>query len=489
MPFIADDWANLSMVERGVPALTAFGYFRPLYLGSFWAEFRLWGLRPSLFHATNLALIVGCAVLLAICTERLTGSARWATWAGVLFALHPYHVENAAWIAARADCAATLLALTSWLLYDRWTARGRGVPVGAVMSLEAALLFKEAVALLPLILIVARLARGSVRPSRREWSRGLLPMCGVSAFHFLVLRALVVGDGGSRPLATFGLSWAKRGVDFLSAAILPFHTEIIESQPAVFALVALAFLAGLVLLSRRHVARSLRIDAAFGAAFVLSLVPTLLSFQARYLFFPSAVAAIALAGLVVTLPATIGGLVRVVVVGTWLVLLSLHWSGWLQAGRVSGQVVSYLTAASKSPEVAEIVIANLPYRVAGAPIAGDLGAAVALSGGRRVSVRAATALDLPDAAASGLDGESSRAVRIGESSATVAIRVPPRLFSRIFLPLSQPAGTPVETDAGTLRFDGAGGAVVEVPRNADDSRAALVWSDGGLRPLFAPRAR
>jgi hypothetical protein len=50
---------------------------------------------------TNLLLISAAAALVVVLIRRYTASAPLAGAAGILFALHPYHVENAAWIAAR----------------------------------------------------------------------------------------------------------------------------------------------------------------------------------------------------------------------------------------------------------------------------------------------------------------------------------------------------------------------------------------------------
>jgi len=186
IPFIADDWVNLAAVAERIPLRTPFSYFRPLYLGSFWAERRVWGLNSVAFHLTNVALIALCAALVVVVLRRLTDDPRWATAAGALFALHPYHVENAGWIAARADVGATLLVLSAWLAYERWESSGRGIPWIALIAFEAALLFKESVVLFPvMVALLVALRRG---PSRREALAGILPLGAVAALHFLVLR-------------------------------------------------------------------------------------------------------------------------------------------------------------------------------------------------------------------------------------------------------------------------------------------------------------
>ena len=138
MPFISDDWINLGAVSERLPLRTPFDYFRPLYLASYWAELHVWGMRPAVFHLTNLVLMGACAALIVLVVRRFTGDPRWGTAAGILFALHPFHVENAAWIAARADSASAAWALVALLAYERWSRRDRGIPLGAIVAFEAA---------------------------------------------------------------------------------------------------------------------------------------------------------------------------------------------------------------------------------------------------------------------------------------------------------------------------------------------------------------
>ena len=103
LPFLADDWANLAAVETGVPSGTPFLYFRPLYLATFWIERMAWGLSPALAHLTNLLLVAVAAALVVVLVRRTTGDASLAGLAGLLFAIHPYHIENTAWISGRSD--------------------------------------------------------------------------------------------------------------------------------------------------------------------------------------------------------------------------------------------------------------------------------------------------------------------------------------------------------------------------------------------------
>ncbi len=93
--------------------------YLPLRDTSHWLEARLFGDSPAARHLVNWALYG-----LAICQVRhlLRGMlstrlpAELATW---VFALHPAHVENVAWIAGRKDVLAMLFVATALVAYDR----------------------------------------------------------------------------------------------------------------------------------------------------------------------------------------------------------------------------------------------------------------------------------------------------------------------------------------------------------------------------------
>jgi len=477
IPFIADDWVNLAAVAERIPLRTPFSYFRPLYLGSFWAERRVWGLNSVAFHLTNVALIALCAALVVVVLRRLTDDPRWATAAGALFALHPYHVENAGWIAARADVGATLLVLSAWLAYERWESSGRGIPWIALIAFEAALLFKESVVLFPvMVALLVALRRG---PSRREALAGILPLGAVAALHFLVLRRAFLGDVGLGPARTLGLGWIKRGIDFMSGAIVPVHAERIEAHAVVFALLAAGSLLLLAGLARGALAGKSRAVVASGLLFLTSLAPSLLSFQERYFFFPSVVSSAVLAYLLLRMPSRSRTVAGTLLLTVWVASLGVHWIGWIQAGRASRALVAGLAEASRRDGVGEIVIANQPYRVAGAPLAGDLGAAVRLSGGRDVRIVAATALNLPSASADGIAGPLPRAAPF-----RLDVAMSRGTYSGVFLPLDRPPGTTRTEEFGTLTFPTRDRVIVEIRPEEDGSRGAYAWRDGRLEKLF-----
>ncbi len=484
LPFLSDDWAHLAAVAGGPAQRTPFGYYRPLCMITYWLDRLAWGLSPSLFHMTNLVLVCSAAALVVVLIRRYTGDPAVAGAAGVLFALHPYHIESAAWIAARADPLFSLLFLGAALAYDRWRVRARALPITALLLFEASLLAKETAVTLPAFLLFLGLCDRRRRPPAAEWARGLLPMAAVALAHFLVLRPWGLGEPGLSLLGRFRSQWVKNLAVFGAAAILPAHTERVEAHPKLWVSLAALAVAVLAVLA---LGASRRLPAAAWAAipaFAILVGPSVISFQERYLFLPSAASALALAALLNSAGRRARAAAAGLLVGGWIVSAGDHWIGWRDGGRASRRLIADLVEASARPGLQEIVVANMPHRVHGAPVAADFSAAVAVSGGRPLAVRTGIAIDYPVPEADALDGPFLSAVSRPPPFAEVRLRIPDRRFSRYVWPPPVPGSSRIDREWAAILLDETGGIRVRIPPAPGGARAAYVWSRGRLEPIF-----
>ena len=128
----------------------------PLSNSSLWFEWRLWGMQPTGYHVTNVALHLASAFLLWAVLRQL--SIPGAFLAAMLFAVHPMNVESVAWIAQRKSLLAMLFALSAVACYLRIERRSasRGSTAAwyavSLLAFVLAALSKISVAVLPLLL-------------------------------------------------------------------------------------------------------------------------------------------------------------------------------------------------------------------------------------------------------------------------------------------------------------------------------------------------
>jgi hypothetical protein len=99
------------------------GNWHPLTWLSWQADVELCGMRPAVFHRTNIFLHAANTMLLFWALWSLSG-ARWqSALVAAFFGLHPLHVESVAWISERKDVLSTFFGLAALVAYASFARR------------------------------------------------------------------------------------------------------------------------------------------------------------------------------------------------------------------------------------------------------------------------------------------------------------------------------------------------------------------------------
>ena len=191
---------------------TGSGLHRPVSSAALALQWAIWGERPVLFHAVNLALHAGVVLLLFVLLRGWAST--WAAAAGAaIFAVHPVHVEAVANVVGQAELLAAFFTLAGCLLYRRWlhadTVPARvALLLGVSAAYALALGSKEIAVGLPALLVLITLLE------RQATTRALpaLALLGGVLMAMLAVRLQVVGslrgDVAAPELA--GLTWTAR---------------------------------------------------------------------------------------------------------------------------------------------------------------------------------------------------------------------------------------------------------------------------------------
>jgi hypothetical protein len=359
-----------SPYNYGGPGTTG-GLFRPVTTLTFAANYAVHGRSPFGYHLVNLLLHVLASLLVLSLTRRLAEAtmpdrAPWvALVAGLLFAVHPVHVEAIAPIVGRKELLSTVFALAALLVAfsGRGAARSLGRLAGTVGLGALAILSNEGAAVLPLLYgIVAVAVPGAAgivdEPGFRDGKarRALLRAVSVSALLLLSLVPYLLLRGMPRgvPLEAQWLAGVPRstvtlttgrilaeyvrmlafpgflGTDFAYAA----RVQLVPHMTVDLILALLAWVplvVGALLLLRRFPVPSAGLLWTFGALLpVLHLIPIGVLLAERLTYLPSAgfcIAAAAVIGSLRRTPLAVGAVFGLVaVLGIRSAVRAADWS-------------------------------------------------------------------------------------------------------------------------------------------------------------------
>lgn len=179
---------------------------------SYAVNYALDGLNPRGFQATNLLLHIFNSLLVMLLATRLTGRKLAGGLAGLVFAVHPVHVEAVSWLSSRKDLLAAFFLLLSTHLYlaarrarpglmssetfvQRVRQNSRLTYALSLLCFVLALLSKMPAVVLPALLVLLELfcghgLKGAGAPKRLAWTA---PFWAIAAL-FTAL-AMKIGTG------------------------------------------------------------------------------------------------------------------------------------------------------------------------------------------------------------------------------------------------------------------------------------------------------
>jgi protein O-mannosyl-transferase len=309
--------------------------WHPLTWLSHAADYRLWGLNPMGHHLTNVILHGTNAFLVTVLTVRLLAMPEKRAGftplsetmrllaggvVGLLFGLHPLHVESVAWVAERKDLLCAMFFILSILAYLRYVGTdgdsksektaglcGRRSYFAALAFFLLALLSKPMAVSLPLVLLILDwypLERISAKQTMRSVFLEKLPFIGLSLVSSIITFLAQKGGGAFSPLESIPLPVRlmvaiKSLALYLWKIIVPADLVPFYPYPKHVVFISLSYLASAVTVAAITAAclaaarRWRALPAAWGY-YVVTLIPVLGIVQVgnqamadRYTYLPS----------------------------------------------------------------------------------------------------------------------------------------------------------------------------------------------------------
>ncbi len=97
-----------------------FGNYQPLHILSYAIEYNFYKLNPTGYHATSVIMHLIATGLVCWFIFSLTQNSIMTIITGLLFGIHPLHVESVAWAAERKDLLYSIFFLASLVLYIKY---------------------------------------------------------------------------------------------------------------------------------------------------------------------------------------------------------------------------------------------------------------------------------------------------------------------------------------------------------------------------------
>jgi tetratricopeptide (TPR) repeat protein len=329
---IKDDWIKQATAANISNILTKpyFANFSPMHLLSYMVDYSIAGLNAFAFHLSSniwAGIVAGFVYLTALA---VTKNRFIAIASGILFIVHPVHVEAVAWISSRKDLVAAAFALPSFLAYLKYR-KNAGSRKWYFISLFLFLLAvagKLSVAIFPAVFFAFDLFI-----EKRPLIRSLIdkiPFLAIGVIFGLIVSSAQPPTGHHVDPYIIGNAFAQSFWLLLGfGSYVVYHNPPAPTEQVIFTILAIILLIGLFLVPLLF-RRRFPIATVLVYWILFGFLPTqVLSFSHpvtdRYLFFPSVAAVILFAWCLSLLTKKIGGL-GITIFLSILALLAIFWT-------------------------------------------------------------------------------------------------------------------------------------------------------------------
>jgi protein O-mannosyl-transferase len=308
----------------GFDPTSASNYYRPVFLLWLFINHSIFDLNPIGWHLAAVGVHIICALLVYVLAMKLTGNSMTATAAGLIFGVHPIHIQAVSWVSGANESLMAAFFISAFISYLNRRAgliesgggsrtRARVWATASVFLYAMALLSKETAIVFPALVFGTELiyVRNRLKPmaAARTSLMAAIPF-GVITIIYVVVRTLVLRGAPhtQTPLSNLTIlySWPTFAWSYLRLLAWPAGLSLIYDTPYVEAFglqqvlvpcIGIALLCtGVILCCKRWLDHRQR-QAAWVAVswFILPMLPLLdlrflprdQAIQDRYLYLPS----------------------------------------------------------------------------------------------------------------------------------------------------------------------------------------------------------
>ena len=267
-------------------------YF-PITNTAFWIEHHLFGDNPLGYHVLNILLQAADAVLVWLVLCRLQIPGAWL--AGLIFGIHPVHVESVAWISELKNVLAMFFTLLSILCLVEIDEKpcSRTWYILSLIFFALALLSKTQVAFMPMVLVLCLWWRARDFATLRREAIRTWPFFVMAAVFGLITiwfqnrgigeEEIIIGSVARRFVNAGMAVWWYAGKVFLPARLMAIYPRWRFDSPDLsewLPLIALVSLIGLLWFFRNRGLRGVFVAAGY---FVVALLPVIGLVRMAYL--------------------------------------------------------------------------------------------------------------------------------------------------------------------------------------------------------------